>query len=125
MYFRRNELKNKHLFVFSIVTILLVATIFTGCGEKTSTTTSQTTSTTTTTTTTTTSTATTPTTEQPKYGGTVTQIQRASPGGNIGWPLEFAGGDATSSQMFYESLMRGLRDGTYEPMTAPLSTPKP
>jgi peptide/nickel transport system substrate-binding protein len=99
-------MKNRKLIIFSVVfvIILVLSSVFTGCTSATTTTAKPTAATT--------------AAEQPKSGGTVTQIQRASPGGNIGWPIEFAGGDATSSQMFYEGLQRGLRDGTYEPMLA-------
>jgi peptide/nickel transport system substrate-binding protein len=97
-------MKNSKLIIFSVVlvSIIILGTIFTGCNSAT----------------TTKPAATTTAAEQPKSGGTITQIQRASPGGNVGWPVEFAGGDATSSQMFYEGLQRDLRDGTYEPMLA-------
>jgi peptide/nickel transport system substrate-binding protein len=41
-----------------------------------------------------------------------------SPGGNCGCPWEFMGADATSAQVCYENLLKGLQDGTYEPWLA-------
>jgi peptide/nickel transport system substrate-binding protein len=109
IYTKKEKKVMKKLLMCILVIITALMIILPGCSNTTSTATSTAISTTT-------STAT--TTSGPKYGGTFTLILNASPGGNIGYPPEFMGGDSTTPQMIYEGLMRGLSDGSNEPMLA-------
>jgi peptide/nickel transport system substrate-binding protein len=93
--------------LFGIICIIVLTSLLISCGEPAATKT-----------TTTSPTASATPTAGPKYGGTFTMILNASPAGNIGWPVEYMGGDSTDAQVCYEGMGREMADGSYEPKLA-------